>query len=447
MTPLLALAVAATPAHAFCGAYASSAGTDIYNSVSEVVLVRQGDRTTITVANDVEGAAGAGFAMLLPVPEILSEDDVHVLAPDTFDVLDGYTRPRMVTYTCDDFEPQWEDPCEREPLFRSFAVAEENAMDAGGFADTGQAAPNVDVEAEFVVGEYEIVILSAEESDDLFAWLGSQGYAVSDATADAVQEYLDAGAYFFAAKVSAEADIADGQMLSPLQFGYQADVFSLPIRIGTAASKGQQDLIVYTVTDFADGAVGISNYPEMSIEDECMLDGGTFADDHDNDLGHFYQDAFTEAYFAEPGADWMLEYAWGNGHCDPCTGEQPDEQKLANVGFDFDQMQAGYMVSRLHMRYTPEEATEDLVLYLSGRTEQEQVRFIEPNPKLEWKFPVCGIGMVSDPGTCDYESPYPQECGGDDCGGCAAIDRSAPAGWLGLAGLVGIGLWSRRRRD
>jgi hypothetical protein len=204
MTPLFALALAASgPAHAFCGAYASSAGTDIYNSVSEVAIVRQNGRTTLTVANDVEGAAGAGFAMLVPVPEILDEDDVNVLAHDTFANLDGYTRPRMVSYTCDDFEPSWEDPCAREPLFPRMTAEASYSMDAGAM-DSGMAeAPDVDVEAEFVVGEYEIVILSAEESDELFAWLFNEGYQISDATGEAVQEYLDGGAYFFAAKVAA----------------------------------------------------------------------------------------------------------------------------------------------------------------------------------------------------------------------------------------------------
>jgi MYXO-CTERM domain-containing protein len=377
------------------------------------------------------------------VPEVLGEDDVHVLSHDTFDVLDGYTRPRMVTYTCDDFEPRWEDPCEREPLFpRSYAVAD--SAEGGAWDTGGMAPPNVDVEAEFVVGEYEIVILSAEESDDLFQWLSNEGFQVSNATEDVVQEYLDGGAYFFAAKVSADAQIEDGQLLSPLQFSYDSEVFSLPIRIGTAASKGVQDLIIYAITDYADGSVAIANYDQISIEDECMLDGGTFSEDHDNDLGSYYQDQFTEAYKAEPGADWMVEYSWGNGHCDPCTGEQPDEQKLANVGFDFEQMQYGYMITRLHMRYTPDEATEDLTLSMSGLTEQEQVRFIEPNAQLEWKFPVCGIGMVDNPGQCNFVNPYPEECGGDDCG-CAITDAPSSVGWLGLLGLLGLGVRTRRR--
>ncbi len=438
MSSLITLLLAMHPAEAFCGAYASSAGTDIYNSVSEVAIVRQGTRTTLTVANDVEGAAGAAFAMLIPVPEVLSEEDVHVLAPETFDVLDGYSRPRMVSYTCDDFEPRWEDPC--APALEWRSRGDEMVAEAGSLEEPS----TVNVEAEFVVGEYDIVILSAEESDDLFTWLFNEGFQVSDATGEVVQEVIDSGAYFFAAKVSADAQVEDGQLLSPLQFSYESDAFGLPIRIGTAASKGEQDLIIYAITDYDDGAVGISNYPEMSFEDECMLDGPSFAAEHGSDIGAYYQSQFTDAYQAEPGADWMVEYKWGNGKCDPCTGEEPDGQLLANVGFDFEQAGGGYMVTRLHMRYTPDEATEDLTLYLSGMTDQDQMRFIEYNEALEWKFPICDVGMVDKPGTCNFENPYPQECGSDDCG-CAVTDHASSLGWLGVVGLLGLGIRRRRR--
>jgi len=452
MNAVLLSLLVSTPAHAFCGAYAGSAGTDIYNSVSEVAIVRQGNRTTLSVANDVEGAAGSSFAMLIPVPEVLDEADVNVLDPDDFAILDGYTRPRLVEYTCDDFAPVYTDPC---------TVSAENAMDSAGGEGEGEGEgewEDVEVEAEFIVGEYEVVILSAEESDSLLGWLFDQGYQVSDATSDMIQEYLDGGAYFFAAKVSADAHIGEGDKLSPLQFSYDSDVFSLPIRIGTAASKGVQDLIVYAVTDYADGGVGISNYPEMSLPDECMLDAD-FETDFDGDIGAYYLDQFESAYNAEPGADWMLEYGWGNGHCDPCTGETPDEQKLANVGFNFDIMEYGYYISRLHMRYTPEEATQDVTFYLTGRTSQEQQRYIKYVHELESVFDVCGIGRVSDPGQCDYApNPYPPECmdeakqwaysgepDDDEVGALKGCSATGMAGGLWALGVGFIGLGLRRR--
>ena len=53
------------------------------------------------------------------------------------------------------------------------------------------------------------------------------------------------------------------------------------------------------------------------------------------------------------------------------------------------------------MRYTPEEADEDLMLYHSNLTEFSQIRYIEYESFLEDRFPVCGEGMVDNPGSCD----------------------------------------------
>ena len=49
----LALALAAPDAAAFCGTYVSSTEEAPENAASEVALVRQGLRTTLTVANDI----------------------------------------------------------------------------------------------------------------------------------------------------------------------------------------------------------------------------------------------------------------------------------------------------------------------------------------------------------------------------------------------------------
>ena len=50
-------------ASAFCGTYVGAAGTEIYNNSSEVVAVRQGNRTTLTISNDFETDA-SNFAMI-----------------------------------------------------------------------------------------------------------------------------------------------------------------------------------------------------------------------------------------------------------------------------------------------------------------------------------------------------------------------------------------------
>ena len=130
------------PAHAFCGTFVGGAGSDIYNKYSQAAIVRSDNQTTLTIQNDVQGEF-SDFAMVIPVPSVLPEDAIHVIDPAVFDSLDSYSQPRLVRYECSDFDYSYNE---------DFGVAEDAApgMDTGG---TG-----VSVEAQYIVGEYDIII-------------------------------------------------------------------------------------------------------------------------------------------------------------------------------------------------------------------------------------------------------------------------------------------------
>ena len=64
-------------ASAFCGFYVAKADAKLYNEASQVVLVRNGDRTVLTMANDYEGDLKE-FAIVVPVPVVLKESQIHV---------------------------------------------------------------------------------------------------------------------------------------------------------------------------------------------------------------------------------------------------------------------------------------------------------------------------------------------------------------------------------
>jgi hypothetical protein len=91
--------VGLTPAAlAFCGFYVSKADTTLFNRASKVVLVREGDRTVATMANDFHGDPQE-FAMVIPAPTMLTRDQIHVGEQAVLDYLDAYTAPRLVEYT------------------------------------------------------------------------------------------------------------------------------------------------------------------------------------------------------------------------------------------------------------------------------------------------------------------------------------------------------------
>lgn len=415
-------------APAFCGTYVGGADDDIYNEVSRAAMVRDGDTTILTVANDVLGEF-EGFAMLVPVPEVLEADDLKVIEPAVFDRLAAYSAPRLVSYTCSDFEVDAD-------------------TDADSDSDT-DSDTDVDVEGRYIVGEYDVAILSATESAALGDWLRDNGYAVPAQAAPLLDDYIEGGAYFLAARVAPEAGITPGTLLSPLQMRYTNPSFSLPIRIGTASSKGEQDLILYTITAPEQGATGVANYPQIEPVDECLWDedGRGFSD--------FYADTFADAYAAAGDGAWAREYAWAGGGCDPCPSPPPDAADLFSLGVAEERLHTSeFFFTRLHLRYTPEQADEDLVLYHSNLRGPEQLRYIQYDRLLEDRFPLCVGGWAEDPGSCDD----PDGGGSDgadgadgaaaDAGdkaaacGCAAPGAALTAPWLALA----LGLARRRRR-
>ena len=97
------VALAPSQAHAFCGTYVGSAGSALYNEVSEVAVVREDQRTTLSLRNDVVGDFD-DFALVVPVPDVLAEEDIHTLDHGVFGTLDDYSAPRLVEYRCEDLE-------------------------------------------------------------------------------------------------------------------------------------------------------------------------------------------------------------------------------------------------------------------------------------------------------------------------------------------------------
>src|SRR4029079_18681357 len=109
-TSLLALVIAALlatagtrGASAFCGLYVAKADTKLWNEASKVVMVRDGDRTVMTLANDYQGDA-KDFAMVIPIPTKIERGQIHIGDRAPIDHLDAYSAPRLVEYTD-------EDPC------------------------------------------------------------------------------------------------------------------------------------------------------------------------------------------------------------------------------------------------------------------------------------------------------------------------------------------------
>src|SRR5438105_6711522 len=77
---------------AFCGFYVAKADTKLFNSASQVVLVRDGDRTVLTMANDFKGDPKE-FAVVIPVPTVIQRDQIRVADRALLEHIDAYSAP------------------------------------------------------------------------------------------------------------------------------------------------------------------------------------------------------------------------------------------------------------------------------------------------------------------------------------------------------------------
>jgi hypothetical protein len=367
-----------TTAQAFCGFYVAKADTSLFNSASQVVLVRDGQRTVITMANDFEGDV-EDFAVVVPVPMFIERGQVNVGDKAMIDHLDAYTSPRLVEY----FDP---DPCiVRDRL----EMMQDMSAPPSSWAERtiGARSQGITIEASYTVGEYDILILSAEESDGLIDWLNGNGYRVPSGASRVIGSYLKQGMRFFVAKVNVEEQRKAGYTyLRPLQVAYESNKFMLPIRLGTLNAKQQQDLYVYALT--RTGRVETTNYRAVKLPSN--VDVPAFVK---SDFADFYRDMFARQAQAANDSGVFLEYAWDMSWCDPCAADPLSDRELRSLGVFWLAEESttrkiapprvqDVFVTRLHVRYDREHFPEDLVFQETGDRQNYQGRYVVRHP---WK--------------------------------------------------------------
>lgn len=361
------------PASAFCGFYVAKADTSLFNKASKVVLARDGDRTVITMVNDYQGDVEE-FAMVIPVPTFLEREQIHLGDRAAIEHLDAYTSPRLVEY----FDP---DPCAFEKEYRRMNMPSAAvSMDEAGASTARAKSLGVTVEAQYNVGEYDISILSAKESDGLEIWLRENGYRVPQGASRVLASYIRQKMRFFVAKVDLkEQENLGFNYLRPLQVAYESPKFMLPIRLGTLNADGPQELFVFALSP--KGRVETTNYRTVKLPSDVEIPA--FVKD---DFSSFYRDMFSQQVKKESQRVVFLEYAWDMAWCDPCAADPLSRQELEQLGV-FWQSEGSptsraqnVFVTRLHVRYTAETFPEDLVFQQTADRSNFQGRYVLRHP-------------------------------------------------------------------
>ncbi|MEP6952228.1 MAG: DUF2330 domain-containing protein [Ginsengibacter sp.] len=378
---ITAIIIVSAMLYSFCGFYVSKADGALKNKTSQVIFVRDGDKSVITMYNDFKGDA-EDFAMVVPVPVVLQKNDIKVTDADIFQRLNDYSAPRLVEY----FD---ENPCEvRDMELKEMAPG--MSLSSVGAAAPQDKSLGVTVEASYTVGEYDILILSAKESSGLKTWLTDNGYKIPAGAEEVLEPYIKSNLKFFVVKVNLkEKEKAGLENLRPIQIKFNSPKFMLPIRLGMANADGDQDMIIYAFT--RQGRIETTNYRTVALPT-----GKNIPLFVKNNFAYFYTNLFMHQWKREDERIAFLEYAWDVSpsnymKCDPCVSNPPDDNDIKTVGVwwlgnnDADYIngrEAGSSVyfTRLHVRYNRGAFPQDLSFQVTPNTENFQARYIVTHP-------------------------------------------------------------------
>jgi len=387
----LGAALGAAPAQAFCGFYVAKADTRLFNKASKVIVARKGQRTVVTMASDYSGDPKE-FALVIPVPTVVTKEMIHITENALVDHVDAYSAPRLVEY----HDP---DPCAVQRPMMVSAAAKVAGEAAPGMARRDRAnSLGVKIEAEYTVGEYDILILSAKESDGLATWLAESGYKIPQGAAPVLGSYIKQGMKFFVARVNLKEQAKRGsQFLRPIQVAYETHKFMLPIRLGTVNADGPQEMFVFMLTE--KGRVETTNYRTIRIPSDKNVPIFTKAE-----FPQFYRAMFDRQVKTDGMRAVYLEYAWNMGWCDPCAADPIPNDKLVELGAFWladaggPQPSAGtgatqprvkpmppgraqnVFITRLHVRYDAANFPEDLMFQETADSSNFQGRYVLHHP-------------------------------------------------------------------
>ncbi|HUY19493.1 MAG TPA: DUF2330 domain-containing protein [Candidatus Binataceae bacterium] len=360
----------------------------LHNRTSKVVLVHHEDKTVISIMSDYQGDL-AQFAMVVPVPVVLQRGQIHIGDAAVIRHLEDYSAPRLVEYD----DP---NPCQMyyPRAMTGPAAGALTAQNAAKATDSARAL-GVKIEAQYTVGEYDIVILSALQSDGLQTWLTENGYRIPPGAGAALAPYIRDGMKFFVARVNLKEQAKTGlDYLRPIQFAFESPKFMLPIRLGMVNAAGPQDLVIYLLTE--NGRVETTDY--RTIEMPTGTDVPQFVRD---DFAKTYQAIFDRQVKLNQMRGVFTEYVWNMNWCDPCAAPPLSHDELRELGvFWLDNRNspisggpqpmyrrqmfiaapAGVILTRLHVRYSAATFPEDLSFQETGDSNNFQVRYVLHRP-------------------------------------------------------------------
>src|SRR5262245_9429098 len=331
------------------------------------------------MVNDFKGDPKE-FSVVSPVPTLIEKGQIHIGDKKIIDHLDAYTSPRLVEYHDG-------SPCQLHALRERANSGFPAARSSFDSLRVRANALGVTIQAQYTVGEYDIVILSAKEGQGLETWLKQNGYRLPKGASEVLVSYIKQKMHFFVARVNLQEQSKLGYAyLRPIQVAYESPKFMLPLRLGTLNADGYQELLIYTLTK--KGRVEPTNYRTVRLP--TGMDLPLYVKDRFQD---FYRAMFDRAVKKADMRAVFLEYAWDMNWCDPCAADPLSFDELRGLGvFWMGEPIPGSMrppnisgardvfVTRMHIRYDAERFPEDLVLQETADRTNFQGRYVLRHP-------------------------------------------------------------------
>jgi len=301
-------------------------------SDQRAVIIDHGGSETIVLQTAYEGDSSE-FAWVIPVPELISAaQSVGTADPRTFETLDQITAPRRLTWT-----------------------SSSAACGCAGSGDGARVEDGVTVWETLRVDDYDVAVLSSEQSADLAAWLNTNGYGLPGGHEDTLQYYIDRGSYFVALKIAPSADqsagdnaggppgLGDGgaREMAPITLTFSTSDLVFPMRISRVSTKERVEVLLYVVAPHR--ATGV-NYSTAEVDAPASYGG----DDFPAAYNRWFEDAIADA----GGRALVVEYA---GRLSEWTAGNPPLSDVLGGGDD-------WFVTRLRTRLSPAQMSEDIVL-------------------------------------------------------------------------------------
>lgn len=366
----------AMPALGFGGFFVASADSVIKGKSAEVILVRDGHRTVMTLVPHFTGTA-TDFAFVVAVPVVLERKQIHIGDVSAVQRLNAYTAPRLVEYVD-------ENPCNLEKGLRSASKRPSKTNAPPKLEPSSRN--DVNIETSYVVGDYEIAILSARESDGLSAWLRQNGYKLPAGATSVFASYIKRGMKFFVARGKRGGSDAKGDsVLRPLQVAFESETLELPLQLGSVNSEEVQDTLIFGLS--RRGRMEVSNYETVKLPTGMELP--VFVKDV---FPKFYADMFSTLTHEDTKTKVYMEYAWEAGWCDPCAAEPLTYEELRSLGVywakenpprkggDSVARDQDVFVTRLHTRYTNSTLAKDLQFRETDDRNTFQSRYVIRHP-------------------------------------------------------------------